>query len=320
MAAKSATIVCCLSVLAACGSSDASGAFDAGGAASGGSGAGEGSGGAGGEPLDSGAPTGGATAGGTGGVAGNPSVDAAAGAAGTAGVMVDAAGGTPSTGGAAGAFSGGTGGVAASGGAAGVGGATGGTGGIAGTGGTGGTGGVSGTGGSGATGAVGGDQPVASFALAPASTCFDVEIRPTECTEPVLSWSLQNTTCEISGNDVRIRSDVCEVCDLDQTTEELSSVDFKFTDCGHCDQRYRYGATASAVGGLDGSYDAGQCRDDRIDIDISNTNVSTTCFDIHFQVRKAPIAGGLSDGTTIIGCRCDRTTETCIVCRDGACL
>jgi hypothetical protein len=138
-------------------------------------------------------------------------------------------------------------------------------------------------------------------------------MRTTSCDVGRAAATIGAATCTINGNYVIAERETCEVC-----SKPTLIVDYLITimDCGVCAHVF------SAGGIADEPIAADECRSRADVLDLSWTLSDPACIDVYAYVGSGATTGAstvvqVSDQVRI--CRCDRTTDTCIACVDGAC-
>ena len=123
-----------------------------------------------------------------------------------------------------------------------------------------------------------------------------------------------SATCTIAGNSLYLERQICEVCDK---PTDLLDFDLVVMDCGGCAQVYREGYANQSV-----ALAANGCLMRNDPADLSWTASDSHCVDVYAYVGSgvANISGWMmQSGDQVRVCRCDRTTDTCTSCVNGAC-
>jgi hypothetical protein len=130
------------------------------------------------------------------------------------------------------------------------------------------------------------------------------------CQDAFFETEPRVATCSISGDTVRLSVRQCEVCNLAGTRNQYAMV---VKACGGCEQVYSSGYSD------DQWYSALECDAFSMTESLDNTYSEKTCVDIYVSVGTSG-TDNVTDGIhSIRTCRCDRTTDTCVICVDGAC-
>ena len=125
---------------------------------------------------------------------------------------------------------------------------------------------------------------------------------------------LLNDDLHILGDFVSVEHQVCESCGLPTDLVDFGVV---IMDCGGCTQVYREG------GFTDGDpLGANACTTRSQSVSLTLTASDLDCIDVYAYVGSGEADDGgsftqSSDQVRI--CRCDRATDTCTTCVDGAC-
>ena len=138
--------------------------------------------------------------------------------------------------------------------------------------------------------------------------------RSADCSLGHAVTPLGSGSCNILGDFVSVEHQVCESCGLPTDLVDFGVV---IMDCGGCTQVYREG------GFTDGDpLGANACTTRSQSVSLTLTASDLDCIDVYAYVGSGEADDGgsftqSSDQVRI--CRCDRATDTCTTCVDGAC-
>ena len=160
------------------------------------------------------------------------------------------------------------------------------------------------------------DDPMPDAATLPPAV-FDEGLcaqRSDDCSFGHAATTVGSATCEIAGDFLSVRHEVCEVCG-----KSTDLVDFSIAvmDCGGCTQVYREGTVL-----LDGPLAANACDERTQGASLTLTLSDPDCIDVYSYVGSGEESGGSSftqSSDQVRVCRCDRATDTCTTCVGGAC-
>jgi hypothetical protein len=139
--------------------------------------------------------------------------------------------------------------------------------------------------------------------------------RDTSCTFGQARTNVASATCTITGDFLSVTRDYCEVC-----SKSTDAYDFILTvmDCGSsaCVPTYSEG------GEFGGALGAGVCETRTDTAGLSGTLANDSCIDVYAYIGSGVRNFGnwmLQTSDQVRVCQCDRTTDTCITCTNGAC-
>ncbi len=139
--------------------------------------------------------------------------------------------------------------------------------------------------------------------------------RNTDCSYGHGATTVGSASCSIAGDSLRVEREVCEVCSKPTTYgDHMLSI----RDCGGCIQVYGEGLTVARMLAVA----ANACYTRADSIGLTWTAADPHCVDVYAYVGSG-VANGLSwslqSSDLVRLCRCDRTTDTCVSCANGAC-
>jgi hypothetical protein len=139
--------------------------------------------------------------------------------------------------------------------------------------------------------------------------------RATSCgaTAGHLMSTIGSATCTIWGNALHVEREICETCGKTASPDLQINV----RDCGGCEQVYGMGYGA-------GVFDiaANTCMRRSDDVSLQWTLADPHCVDVYAYLgsgQRSFNGWSLETSDLVRLCRCDRTTDTCVTCMDGAC-
>ncbi|HEX7479180.1 MAG TPA: hypothetical protein VF331_15345 [Polyangiales bacterium] len=120
--------------------------------------------------------------------------------------------------------------------------------------------------------------------------------------------------CNILGNSLLVQHEVCEKCG--QTTQ-IADISLVIMDCGGCSQVYREGGQSFAS-----PTPPYGCAMHTGSASLFWTAADPRCVDVYvYSGSGVPQTGGwaLASSDQARVCRCNRVTNTCVTCVNGAC-
>lgn len=133
---------------------------------------------------------------------------------------------------------------------------------------------------------------------------------PSSCAQAAITTEPMDVSCTMSGDVISVSVRACETCGM---AGRVLQFWVGTTICDTC--------IGGVSKGADGEhwFGAGGCMDLGLALDLSSWEAVDPCVDVYPRFDNAG-DDLVTDATyQVRACRCDRATQTCVTCTEGAC-